>query len=442
MRNCAKQFRKSTWLWILLHCAIFSVGTQGQAQVTRQPYLQIATSTSITIRWQTGTGEAGKLYYGISPDKLADWVIESDEERIYHEVKITGLKPYTKYYYSVDGQVGNELRYFITSPEPGDEKPVRIWVISDFGQTNSEDNVRRSQTVERYYLFNNNNYHADLVLSLGDQSEDDAVYQIQHNYFSQLGNVLLTSPLYTIIGNHDDHDSVRNYMRTFTLPSSGEAGGVPSHSKKYYSFDHSNIHFVMLCTEVNDDEMKAETEWLKKDLEKNDKEWLIAVMHQPLHSAGYHPTDGNEWSRQRRIEWLTALEEHGVDLILQGHNHVYERSFLVDNIIGTSADVKDANILNRGLGRDDADGAYKKPAGNKPHKGTVFITCTGGGVANSIRHYPAPYSFIPVKFPGSDYEGSVVIDVNKNQMDVKFICDEPDGKGSHIWDYFTIRKEN
>jgi hypothetical protein len=235
---------------------------------------------------------------------------------------------------------------------------------------------------------------------------------------------------------------VYNYLRTFTLPASGEVGGVPSATEKYYSFNYSNIHVVVLCSEVDEKEMKAETEWLRRDLEMNKQSWLIVGMHQPLQSAGYHPTDNDEWAQQRRKEWLTLLEDHGVDLVLQGHNHVYERSFLVDNIIGNSAEVKNANILNRGLGREDQGGAYKKPEGNRQHKGTVFITCTGGGVANAIKYYPVPYSFIPVRFPGADYEGSLVIDVNKNIMQVKFLCNELNDKGSHIWDYFTIAKGN
>jgi hypothetical protein len=279
------------------------------------------------------------------------------------------------------------------------------------------------------------------VLSLGDQSEDDAIYQIQHNYFSTLENVLKNSPLYTVVGNHDNHDSLVNYVRTFTVPSGGEAGGVPSYSKKYYSFNYSNIHVVVLCTEIYDDSsFKAQKDWLEKDLENNHSEWLIACMHQPFHSGGYHLSDEVETSRGRREAWLTLLEDHGVDLILQGHNHVYERSFLVDNLIGKTTTITEANKINAGLGREDNGGVYRKPAGNISHKGTIFISVPGGGVANSSKYYPAPVSIYPVVFAGSDYEGSLVIDVNGKKMDVKFICDEKNEKGSHIWDYFSIIK--
>ena len=414
------------------------------SQVTRQPYLQIPTPTSITIRWQTGTGIAGKVYYGSSISDLGNSIIESEEERIYHEVNINNLKPSTKYFYSVESESkGKENQYLITPPENGQGIPVRIWVISDFGQSNSDQNERRLQTIDRWKSFNNDDYHASFVLSLGDQTEDDAIYQIQHNYFSQLEKVLTVSPLYTTIGNHDNHDSTVNYLNTFTLPQKGEAGGVPSGTEKYYSFDYSNIHVVVLCSEIYDAAgRKAQVDWLKKDLENNKQGWLIACMHQPLHSAGYHPTDDDKSSMQRRKEWLTMLEDHGVDLILQGHNHVYERSYLVDNIIGNSSSITNANKINTGLGRADSGGPYIKPVGCIPHKGTIFLTCTGGGVANSIKYYPVPYSFIPVRFPGSDFEGSVVLDIIGNRLDVKFLCNEINDKGSHIWDSFTIIKKN
>ena len=433
-----KMRRITNILWVPL--ILFSTGVEGQ--VTREPYLQIPAPSSVIVKWQTGTGIPGKVYYGTSVSNLNSSVKESEEERIYHEVKIGGLKPGTKYYYSVeDSSKGTDTQYFITPPEIGQSTPVRIWVISDFGQSNSDQNERRQQTVDQWKSFNNNDYHASFVLSLGDQTEDDAIYQIQHNYFSQLEKVLMSSPLYTTVGNHDNHDSTFNYLNTFSLPQKGEAGGIPSNNEKYYSFDYSNIHVVVLCTEIYDNVLrKAQTDWLKKDLENNRQGWLIACMHQPLHSAGYHPTDDDKSSLERRKEWLTILEDHGVDLILQGHNHVYERSYLVDNIIGNSTDLKDANKIDTCLGRTDSGGPYTKPAGCVPHKGTVFLTCTGGGVANSTKYYPVPYSFIPVRFPGSDYEGSVVIDVNGNRMDVKFICDEANETGSHIWDYFTILK--
>ncbi len=424
--------------WICLHLISFAL----YSQVTRQPYLHVSTSTSIVIRWQTADPSKGSVFYDTNIAALKKYSSEPEVVKD-HEIKLSGLTPATKYYYSVNGSLkGDPQQYFITAPRTGSDTPARIWVISDFGQTNSRDNKRRMETVDVWKSFNNNDYHANFLLSLGDQTEDDSLSQLQHNYFDQLQDVLKNSPLYTVVGNHDMHDSLHNYIKTFSVPSGGEAGGIASGSKMYYSLDYSNVHVVVLSTEIYDDAAyKAQVAWLKKDLAHNKQTWLFACMHQPFHSGGYHPTDDNESSQKRREDWLRVLEDNGVDLVLQGHNHVYERSYLVDNLIGRSSTITAANKIDTTMGRSDMGGAYHKPVGNKPHKGTIFISCTGGGVANSIKHYPAPFNIYPIAFPGSDYEGSLVIDVNKNKLDVKFLCDEKNKQGSHTWDYFTIIKD-
>lgn len=422
-------------LWLIL----FLLSTQVPAQVTRQPYLQMITPTSVIICWHSATGVIGNIYWGTTIFSLTEKAIESDYEEIYHEVEIGGLNPDTKYYYSIDDSTkGTEEQYFITAPPAGSSNPVRIWVISDFGQTNSDQNERRLETVGQWKSFNNNSNHADIVLSLGDQTEDDSRYQLQHNYFMQLEKVLKNSPLFTVIGNHDNHDSLCNYLSTFALPARGETRGIASGTEKYYSFDYANIHVVVLCTEIEDEEgRKAQIEWLKNDLDNNGQDWLIACMHRPFHSGGYHRTDVEQDAQDRRNEWLPVLEDHGIDLVLQGHNHVYERSYLLDNLIGKTTTVTDANIINRGLGREDKDGAYLKKK-NTPHQGTIFVEVPGGGVATeNFEHY----SIFPVYYSGYDYEGSVVVDVHGNRMDVQFLCNEVNEKGSHIWDYFTIIKE-
>ncbi|MFC2116832.1 metallophosphoesterase, partial [Bacteroidota bacterium] len=340
---------------------LFLLSLPATAQVTRQPYLQIPTSTSVVVSWQSGTGEVGNVYYGTKVSSLTQKIVESENEEIYHEVEISGLIPNTKYYYSVDGSpTGTEEQYFTTAPPAGSNSPVRIWVISDFGQTNSGQNDERLETVAQWKSFNKDSYHADLVVSLGDQTEDDSRYQLQHNYFNQLEKVFLNTPLFTAIGNHDNHDGMQNYLSTFALPAGAESGGIASGTEEYYSFDYSNIHVVVLCTEIEDEERKAHVEWLKQDLDNNKQDWLIACMHRPFHSGGHHRSDIDQDAQDRRDDWLKILEDHGLDLVLQGHNHVYERSYLLDNLIGKTTTLTDANILNKGLGREDEEGAYRK----------------------------------------------------------------------------------
>ena len=142
-----------------------------------------------------------------------------------------------------------------------------------------------------------------------------------------------------------------------------------------------------------------------------------------------------------KANWLPLLEAAGVDLILSGHNHVWERTYLLDNLTGSSTSITAANKIDTGLGRIGVDHAYQKEPG-KPHQGEVFIVCEGGGTSNSASHLPFPLSFTPVVFKQDNDEGSMVIDVSgSNRMDMKFICDQPDLVTlSHVWDSLTIIK--
>ena len=407
------------------------------ASVTRKPYIQVLTSNSVTIRWMSDKGYIGNVFYGTSLDSLNTELIESGERKVEHEITILNLLPNTKYYYTVEkSKYGSEEQFFVTAPKIGSKDSVRIWVIADFGQTSSASNKRREKTVSVWKEFNNNNLHSSFILSLGDQSEDDSRYQLQHNFFNQLEDVLQSTPIYTVEGNHDNKDNFINYYRIFKNPTEGEAGGVDSNSKDYYSFNYANIHVVVLSTEINDFGGGAQEAWLKQDLENNKQDWLIAAFHRPMHSGGHHKTNNNKTAELSKKYWLPILEDNGVDLILQGHNHQYERSYLLDNLTGLTTEITDENIIDDGLGREDIDGAYFKKKG-KPHQGTIFIEVAPGGVASDDF---TDYKIFPVFYHEENNEGSLVIDVKNNRMDVKFLCDELDSNGSHIWDYFTIIK--
>ncbi|MFC2116830.1 metallophosphoesterase [Bacteroidota bacterium] len=423
-------------LWLFL----FLIAIQISAQVTRQPYLQMLTPTSIEVRWNTDSSGTGKVHYGLSTEALSSTVVES-ASRTFHQVGLSGLSPDTKYYYSIDTLAGSEEQYFTTSPNVGDKgQKKRIWVISDFGQSRISDNTARKFTMLRWKNFNNDSYHSDLVLSLGDQTENDTQDELQKTYFDLLEGVLLNSPLFTIQGNHDNYDGFVNYRKTFTLPANGESGGYPSNNQDYYSFDFGNIHVVGLSTEIDDIDGTQLT-WLKNDLQNIDQEktdWLIACLHRPFHSGGYHPTDASGTAQKQRTYWLKELEDYGVDVILQGHNAIYERSYLIDNLIGKTTDLTVENIIDDGNGREDGDGAYYKGSGLSPHHGTIFIEVAPGG--NSVKNN-ANYPIFAYAFSGSSIEGSVVIDVDgASRMDVHFLCNTPDADVNYVWDYFTIIK--
>ena len=148
--------------------------------------------------------------------------------------------------------------------------------------------------------------------------------------------------LWPTLGNHDGRsaDSTTEsgpYYDIFSLPRNGEAGGVASGTEAYYSFDYGNMHFI--CLDSNETDRSADgamMTWLEADLAANDKEWVIAFWHHSPYSKGHYDSDELGRSIDLRQNAVPLLERYGVDLVLTGHSHSYERSYLIDGHYGLS----------------------------------------------------------------------------------------------------------
>ena len=139
-----------------------------------------------------------------------------------------------------------------------------------------------------------------------------------------------------------------------------------------------------------------------------------------------------------RTNILPILEAGGVDLVLTGHSHSYERSFLLNGHYGSSATLTPAMKLDAGSGREGGTGAYEKPAGLAGNQGAVYAVAGNGGhvtnwVGGSTAEFnPAPH---PAMFMSVLHLGSMVLDVDGNRLDAKMIRET-----GAVDDYFTILK--
>jgi hypothetical protein len=389
--------------------------------LTRGPYLQLGTPTSIVVRWRTSTPGVGAVQFGPSPGVVSGSAAETSAHTE-HEVRLTGLVPDTIYYYSIGTPTttiaGDATFHFRTSPVPGTQRPLRVWVIGDSGTADAN-----AAAVRDAYAASTGSRPTDLWLMLGDNAYTDGLdNEYQAAVFNMYPAMLRKNVLWPAYGNHDGYgsDSATNtgpYYDIFTLPKQGEAGGVPSGTEAYYSFDYSNIHFVELESfETDRSPTGSMLTWLQRDLAANTQPWVIAFFHHPPYSKGSHDSDNEIELVQMRQNALPILEHFGVDLVLTGHSHSYERSFLVDGHYGDSTTFSAAMKKDGGSGRPDASGAYQKPTyGMAPHEGTVYLVAgisghTGGGTLN----HPAMYLSESVL-------GSVVLDVDGNRLDETFL---------------------
>jgi hypothetical protein len=217
----------------------------------------------------------------------------------------------------------------------------------------------------------------------------------------------------------------------------GQAGGVPSGTEAYYSFDHANIHFI--CLDSHDTARTADgamMQWLKADLAATQRDWIIAYFHHPTYTKGTHDSDKDSDSAGRmndmRAVFLPVLEAGGVDLILTGHSHVYERSPLLDGHYGKSPTFDAAkHVKQKGNGRTDGDGVYRTRAANA---GEISVVTGSAGHAGS-KTKPPPLNH-PAMIVSYNEAGSSVIDVDGLRLDLTFLNEKGEKR-----DWFTIVKE-
>lgn len=412
------------------------IGSDGSASVTRGPYLQIGTPTSTIVRWRTNVATNSRVSIGTTQGSLT---INHDNASVTteHEVIVSNLTAATKYFYSVGSTTqtlaGNDAsHFFVTSPVAGTSIPTRIWVLGDSGTADIN-----ATAVRNAYLNFTGTTHTNLWLMLGDNAyENGTDSEYQAAVFNMYPSMLRQSVLWPAVGNHDTAQSSNPpaglpYFAMFTLPTGAQAGGIASGTEKYYSFDYANIHFICLDSMTSDRSATGPmATWLHADLASTTRQWTIAFWHHPPYSKGSHNSDTETNLVQMRQNFLPILEDAGVDLVLAGHSHTYERSFLIDGHYGTSLTFTNAMKKDGGSGRADGTGAYNKSTlGAGPHEGAVYaVAGSSGQISGGTLNHPA-------MFISLNNLGSMVLDVNGDTLDAKFLREN-----GAIADYFRIVK--
>jgi len=408
----------------------------------RAPYIQMQTLNSVVIRWLTINNQVGVVHYGENKAHMASIGVEASSKKS-HSIKLTDLKPATRYYYQV-GEIGEthsfdpEKHWFYTHPIK--KVPTRLWIIGDSGESGETVNQVRDAAINwmksnplqaKPVDDDNGKPLIDIWIALGDIAYRSGTNdQFQSALFDTFKGVIANTSLWPIYGNHDGRRWT--YFRIFDLPENAEAGGLASGTENYYAIDYSNVHLVMLDSQASDRSADGEmAQWLKNDLAQNKKPWVIAAFHHPPYSKGSHDSDSSGDSHGRmqdmRENILPILEQAGVDLVLSGHSHMYERSYLIDCAYGKSDHFTEKNIVSSG--RNGRHQLYTKPLAVKAHQGTVYVV---SGSASKVDSGPLNH---PAHLLGLSEAGSVVVDVVDNVLTARFI----NNKGE-LKDRFSITK--
>ncbi|GAB4580694.1 MAG: hypothetical protein Fur0022_34360 [Anaerolineales bacterium] len=206
------------------------------------------------------------------------------------------------------------------APPTAEPTPFVFAVIGDYGSDGAiEDAVAN-------LVFS---WNPEIIITTGDnnypngsaETIDDNIGQYYARFIAPYNGVYgpggQINRFFPAPGNHDWHgNSLQPYLDYFTLPG----------NERYYDFTWGPVHFFALNSDSREPDgvgaSSVQAVWLQQTLASSTAPWQIAYMHHPPYSSGYHGSI--DWARWPYAEW-------GVDAVLAGHDHVYER-LLIDGI--------------------------------------------------------------------------------------------------------------
>jgi phosphatidylserine/phosphatidylglycerophosphate/cardiolipin synthase-like enzyme/regulation of enolase protein 1 (concanavalin A-like superfamily) len=315
--------------------------------VVRRPYLQQPADDSVAVVWATREAGPATVRYGLASTTSRTTVSATSRlvtaaetglafDYYQHSAKLSGLTADTTFAYQpfVNGTAAATETTFKTAPADGSGS-ISFIAFGDSG-TGSAEQRQLADVMSRDTF--------DFAVHVGDIAygnsggTGDATYATYQSYLFDIYNWLPSKAFVPVEGNHDSRASNNNgkaYLDVFELPRNGASASFPDHAERYYSFDNGPVHFVALDTEYTflDPVRQAEQlRWLEADLQSTTQPWTIAVLHRaPYSSGGEHGS-----SLDVRAAFGPLFERYGVDLVLTGHEHTYERTIPIRESANTS----------------------------------------------------------------------------------------------------------
>ena len=203
---------------------------------------------------------------------------------------------------------------------PNEERSIKFAVIGDSGRGDAAQHEIAAQMVTFRQHFD----YRFVVMAGDNIYEGPATAEDYRLKFEEPYKALLDAGVkfYAALGNHDDPRQVD--YKPFNMDG-----------QRYYTFtppvdlitrlDTRVRFFVLDSTYLDGEQMR----WLHKELGQSDAEWKIALLHHPLYTAGRYGLA----ARGIRFALESAFLSGGVDLVVSGHEHFYQRSELQEGIL-------------------------------------------------------------------------------------------------------------
>lgn len=252
-----------------------------------------------------------------------------------HEIVVTGLEACTEYSYVVGDGFNECCGTFMTALEQGDETVFTFAYLADTQVSNADNAEALGATLAKV-----NEMNPDFVYLAGDitdRATNEAQWEWLFNNtgaFPTGGQDMFANSLIAVTqGNHDNNEMYQH------INAPEEAGKI------VYSFDYGTMKFISLNLEAakSDANARAQQEaYLREAVAdaKANSQWTVVGFHKSLYTGASHIVD-SDITAARKF-WAPIFAELDIDMVLQGHDHVYSRGFVTEE--GTNANPdKDEN---------------------------------------------------------------------------------------------------
>lgn len=272
---------------------------------------------SIAVVWRTDvdtTTSTMKFGVGTALDQTAEGVtyrypagLDGTGEVVrLHEVHLCGLTPDTEYSYQVGAEGAFSQTYtFRTAPDITVTPDAQV-VVAYVGDSRNGNDVWTTITAQIV------THAPDLVVYTGDVVTLGVVQEEWDEFFAGAEELMATTPMVSAHGNHETN--AIEYYTAFALPGDEEN----------FSFDYGHLHQTILNTDpaVTDDITGDTADFLDADLTASTSVWNIVSFHRAIWSSSTnHGSDTT-----LKDSWGPIIDSHGVDLVVAGHDHIFERT--------------------------------------------------------------------------------------------------------------------
>lgn len=298
----------------------------GKVQIIKGKNVTEAAFLNPTFTFDADTLDINSTNYSTNRNGLRIFNIPNNIKKSYtsHKALATGLAENTTYSY----RVGNEgawsnIGTFTTAISKDKNEYSFIYIADTQAYTDEMFNISAQTIAAAQQKVSD----ARFMLVAGDLVESAGRYNSEwewEQWFQTNNKVISSMPLVPVLGNHDISVN-KNFTNHFNIRSADFDQSLSTNPGSIYSFVYGKTLFIVCSAEdyKNEEIMDKLAQYVRQEGNAHPEvRWKIATIHRGLYTGASHQDDS--YGKVLRKKLAPVFDEIGVDVVLQGHDHVYE----------------------------------------------------------------------------------------------------------------------